>query len=196
MSGPRDDWERWREDWAQGGAAPDARPLAGRLRRERRRMVLAAAAEAALTLAACGGIAAALAHTPRGLDAAWGLAVLLMLAGSWAVAAWQRRSDASLPLGDATADFVALARRRCRRQLRAVRFAWLLAALELAFFVPWWIGGWRVHGSHPGLALALLAWWLPAAAILALFAVTLPLRRRLAAELERLDRLQAGLGET
>jgi hypothetical protein len=194
MTEPRDEWERWRQDWQAGGATLDARQLPARLRRERRRMLVATGAEGALVLAACGGIAAALVHTPHGLDAWWGLAVMVMLAGSWAIASWQRRRGEDPSLTDATEDFVALSRRRCRRQLRAVRFAWLLAALGLGFLVPWWIGGYRVHGLRPGSALTVLAGWLPAAAILGLFAGTLYLRRRLRAELEQLDRLQAAIG--
>jgi hypothetical protein len=194
MSAPRDDWERWREDWQAGGAAPDARQLPARVRRERRRMLVSTAVEGALALGAGGGIAAALAHTPHGFDAWWGIAVLVMLAGSWAIATWQRRRADGPSFSDATEDFVELSRRRCRRQLQAVRFAWLLAALELAFLVPWWIGGYRVHGLRPGAALTVLACWLPAAAILGLFAGTLFVRRRVRAELEQLDRLHAAIG--
>jgi hypothetical protein len=193
MSERRDEWERWQEDWQGGGATPDTRQLPVRLRRERRRMLLATAAEAALALAACGGIAAALVHTPHGFDSWWGIAVLVMLAGSWAIATWQRRRVDGLSLADATESFVELARRRCRRQLRAVRLAWLLAALELAFLVPWWIGGFRVHGLRPESALTWFAWWIPAAAILGLFAGTLYVRRRVRAELAQLDRLAAAL---
>jgi hypothetical protein len=188
MSEPRDEWERWQEDWQGGGVTPDARQLPARLRRERRRMLLAVAAEAALALAACAGIAAALVHTPRGFDRRWGIAVLLMLAASWAIATWQRRRGDGLPLAAATDGFVAVARRRCRRQLRAVRLAWLLAALELAFLVPCWIDGYRVHGLHPGSPLTWFAWWVPAAAIAGLLAGTLGVWRRARAELEQLDR--------
>lgn len=191
MSEQHDDWERWHEDWQSGGAAPDVRQVSVRLRRERRRMLLAAAAEAALALAACAGIVAALVHTPRGFDRRWGIAVLVMLAGSWAIATWQRRRDDGRALAAATEGFVELARRRCRRQLRAVRVAWLLAALELAFLVPWWIDGYRVHGLGAGSALTWFAWWVPAAAILGLLAGTLGVRRRARAELAQLDQLAA-----
>ncbi len=190
MSERRDEWERWQEDWQGGGAAPDARQLPVRLRRERRRMLLAVAAEAAMALAACGGIVAALVHTPRGFDRRWGIAVLVMLAGSWAIAAWQRRRVDGRSLAAATESFVELARRRCRRQLRAVRVAWLLAALELVFLVPWWIDGYRVHGLGAGSALTWFAWWVPAAAILGLLAGTLGVRRRVRAELDQLERLR------
>lgn len=190
MSVQRDEWERWQEDWQGGGATPDARQLPARRRRERRRMLLAAAVEAALALAACGGIAAALVHTPHGFDRWWGIAVLVLLAGSWAIATWQRRRADSVSLAATTESFVDLARRRCRRQMQAVRLAWLLAALELAFLVPWWIGGYRVHGLRPGSALTWFAWWIPAAAILGLLAGSLVVRRRVRAELEQLDRLE------
>jgi len=194
MSEQRDEWEGWRQDWQQGGGTPlDARQLPARMRRERRRMLLATATEAALALAACGGIAAALVHTPHGFDRWWGIGVVVMLAGSWAIATWQRRRVDSLSLADTTESFVGLSRRRCRRQLRAVRLAWLLAALELAFLVPWWIGGFRVHGLRPGSALTWFAWWIPAAAILGLFAGTLYVRRRVRAELAHLDRLAAAM---
>jgi hypothetical protein len=189
MSEQRREWERWQEDWHGGGATPDARQLPVRFRRERRRLLLAAAAEAALALAACGGIAAALVHTPRGFDRRWGIAVLVMLAGSWGIAAWQRRRADGRSLAAATESFVELARRRCRRQLRAVRLAWLLAALELVFLVPWWIDGYRVHGLDAGSALTWFAWWLPAAAILGLLAGTLGVWRRVRVELDHLDLL-------
>jgi cytochrome c-type biogenesis protein CcmH/NrfF len=193
MSEPRDEWERWQRDWQGGGATLDARQLPARMGRERRRLLLATATEGALALAACGGIAVALVHTPHGFDAWWGIAVLVLLAASWAIATWQRRRVDSLSFADPTESFLELSRRRCRRQLQAVRFAWLLAALELAFLVPWWIGGYRVHGLRPGSALTWLAWWIPAAAILGLFAGTLYLRRRVRAELEQLDRLEVAL---
>ena len=83
MTAAPDDWERWRETWREGGAAPP--PVAevqNRFKREQRRIVLTTAAEIVLALASAVGIAAALVHTPSGFPATWGAVVLVVTSRS------------------------------------------------------------------------------------------------------------------
>jgi hypothetical protein len=73
----------------------------------------------------------------------------------------------------------------CVRQVRFAQLTWIVTALDLAFLVPWWIGGIEVHGGgfH---AIQLLTMWGPLALMGALVWWTIRLRRHARAELARL----------
>jgi len=100
-----------------------------------------------------------------------------------------RRGDEWLPLTESTQTFLELSQRRCRTQLRAVRFTWILIVLELVFLVPWWAGGLHAHAGALYSPLIILLGWLPMALIAGLFAWSLWLWRRLGSELGRLEDL-------
>lgn len=189
MNDPQDDWARWRETWQEGSAgAPPMAVLRKRFLREQRRIVVTAVAEAILALAAASGIAVALVHTPYRGAVAWGALVVALIAFTWVVELL-RRGGTSPPLTESTQTFLELSRRRCRTQLRAVRFTWILIALELVFLVPWWAGGLHAHAGALHSPLVILLGWLPMALIAGLFAWSLRLWRRLSAELGRLEDL-------
>jgi len=196
MTAPLDDWERWRETWHEGGEpAPPLSVLRKRFQREQRRIVLTIVAELMLALAAVLGIAAALVHTPSGYPAAWGAAVLILIAFTWMVDL-VRRGGEWLPLRESTQTFLELSLRRCRRQLHAVRFTWILIALELVFLLPWWAGGLHAHVHTLHSPLVILLGWLPMSLIAGLFAWSLRLWYRLTSELGRLEDLQKKLRES
>jgi hypothetical protein len=52
-----------------------------------------------------------------------------------------------------------------RTQLRAVRFTWILIAVELVFLVPWWAGGRHAHAGALYSPLVILLGWLPTSLI-------------------------------
>jgi len=188
MTQPESDWEVWRSDWrADTGPLPDARTM----EREARRVRHAAAAEVALALAAVGGLAAALLHTPSRHDVVRAAAVASLIALALALRLLQRRSA---PLADQpTAPYVDLSLRASARQLRAICFAWMVVALELVFLVPWWIDGFRAHRGALTAPVVFATWWLPVLLLGGFLAWTFRLRRRLREEAARLEELRAEL---
>ena len=66
----------------------------------------------------------------------------------------------------------------------------IVTALDLAFLIPWWIGGFKVHGGgfH---AMQLLTMWGPLTLMGAFVWWTIRLRRRARAELARLANADA-----
>jgi hypothetical protein len=193
MTDPQDDWARWRETWQEGRAVAAPMPvLRKQFRREQRRIVLTAVVEVMLVLAAAAGIAVALVHTPFRGAVAWGAFVFLLIAFTWVVDLL-RRGDKWLPLTESTQTFLEFSRRRCRTQLRAVRFTWILIAVELVFLVPWWAGGLHAHAGALYSPLVILLGWLPMSLIAGLFAWSLRLWRRLSSELRRLEDLEKKL---
>jgi hypothetical protein len=85
------------------------------------------------------------AGNPRPVILAWAAAVWLFVFAAWGFSLWNRRGIWQ-PAGRTTEAFVALARERCLRKLRTVRFArWLIAA-EVFFLIPW---GWWEYVSDP-----------------------------------------------
>ncbi|HEX6749521.1 MAG TPA: hypothetical protein VF092_19660 [Longimicrobium sp.] len=189
MTQPESDWESWRSDWqADAGPLPDARELVAS---ETRRVRRAAAAEIALAALAVAGLAAALLHTPEREDIVRAVAVASLIVLALAIRLVQRRNRPSG--GEATAAFVELSLRGRVRQLRAIHFAWVVVALELAFLVPWWIDGFRIHREALTAPVFIAAWWLPALLLAALLAWTFRLHRRLRGEVSRLEALRAEL---
>jgi hypothetical protein len=189
MTDPHDDWARWRETWQEASVAAAPMPvLRKQFQREQRRIVLTGVAEVMLGLAAASGIAVALVHTPSRGAVAWGAFVLVLIAFTWLVDLL-RRGGKWLPLAESTQTFLELSQRRCRTQLRAVRFTWILIALELVFMVPWWAGGVHAHAGALYSPLVIFLGWLPMALIAGLFAWSVWLWRRLSSELGRLEDL-------
>jgi hypothetical protein len=195
MTAPLDDWERWRESWVDGGEAP---PLMGSIRqqfrREQRRIVLTVVAEVVLAVAAGSGIAAALVHTPSRPPVTWGAAILFLIALMIVVDLVRRRREWR-PLTESTQTFLELSLRRCRGQRHALRLTWVLIALELVFFIPWWAGGLRAHFDELRSPVVILLGWLPMSVMAGLFVWTLVLWRRLTVELNRLLELTTVLSD-
>jgi len=93
--------------------------------------------------------------------------------------------DATAKVDAPSEEYVAMRRALCVRQDRFARLAWIVTALDLAFLIPWWIGGLSVHGAGFHLAQVLTVWG-PLALIGGFVWWTIRLRRRARAELERL----------
>jgi hypothetical protein len=163
------DWERWGDRW-RAGRAPDAELTAilDRVARARRSTALARVASLAVVVVALAVIVAALRHAANALEFALGVGVGLGIVAAWIADALNARSSwahLDAPLDEYLRVRLAL----CRRRLRLARLVWVVAALDFVFLVPWWIGGFKVHGVgfH---ALQILTMWLPIAVIAALVA--------------------------
>jgi hypothetical protein len=191
MSESDRDWERWRNEWTSEAVPP---LVAGAARAavagEQRRIDRVRLIEAALATVAVGGVAATLLHTAATEDIAMAAVVIAALVVVAAVELTGRR-EAATPTGESTDAFLALSIRRCRRQLRAVRFTWVLLALAAVFFVPWWTSGFRVHPDALTSPLSLATSWLPLVTMLATLGWSLRVRHRVQRELVRLDTLVA-----
>jgi hypothetical protein len=83
-----------------------------------------------------------------------------------------------------TVEYIAVRRALCIGQERLARFGWIVTILDLVFLIPWWIGGFAVHGAgfHPAQVLTM---WMPLALMSGFAWWTIRLRRRARAELER-----------
>jgi hypothetical protein len=184
------DWERWQQEWRRTGsgvAAPaDARRYIARARRERlvARLIEGAVAGAALLVTA-----AALWHAANPFEALLGLVVGLAIGALWVQRALIREREDSA-VAASSPEHLALLRGVRRQDIRLAQFIWLVLPLELAFLIPWWVIGTRVH--HRSLT-DVGSWqtvWLPLLGMLALFVWSVRLWRRARAEIHALDRLR------
>jgi hypothetical protein len=194
MTAP-DDWQEWREVWQEGRATEAAleQPVE-RVGRARRTLTLTSAAEAALVVAALGGLGAALRHAADAVEMALGLLVATAVIMTWAIHAVARRREAGAA-AVAASEYVAVMRRLRRRQLQFVRFVWSVLALELVFLAWWWAGGIPVHRSELAAPIAILSLWIPIVAIAGFLAWTVRLYQRATHELRQLDRVQTEFGD-
>ena len=186
---PRD-WDQWGETWrARGASALELDAMLRRNARTRRALRLMPLFSLGITIVALVVIAAALRHAANVFEAALGVAVALGIVVAWMADLADRRwASAGV---EATAEQYATVRRAyCERRLRFARLGLMVAALDLVFLTPWWIGGIKVHGIGYGYA-HLLSVWLPLAIILGFIAWTRRIRRRTQSELQALARLTA-----
>jgi hypothetical protein len=163
------DWERWSDRWrAEGVSDAELAAMVDRVARARRSMALVGVASLAVVVVALAVIAAALRHAANVFEAALGVVVGLGIVAAWVADARNARSSWSRP--DASLDeYLRVRQALCLRRMRLARLVWVVAALDFVFLVPWWIGGFKVHGFgfHP---LQILTLWLPLAVITALVA--------------------------
>jgi hypothetical protein len=141
------EWEGWTRAWrAEGAPAPEVRSrLEANVRRASLMMMLGAAGEAACAVGMLALAFTVAAGNPQPVILARAAAVWLFVFAAWGFSMWNRRGIWQ-PAGRTTEAFVALARERCLRKLRTVRFTrWLLAA-EVLFLIPW---GWWEYASDP-----------------------------------------------
>jgi len=156
-----------------------------RTARARRAILLLRLVSLGLAVFALGVIGAALRHAGNAFEAGLGLVVAIGIAAAWLVDA-RHQQHAHLGVAAPPREYLEIRRTLARRRVAFAHLGWIVAALDLAFLVPWWLGGLRVHGL--GLT-QLPTLWLPLAVILA-FAIWLGrVRTRARAELEALARL-------
>ena len=194
MTTAPDDWEALRNSWESAeptAGGPEALAL---VRRARRGEAFAALAELVLVLVAIGGIALALRHAADTLELTLGVSAGAAIVGAWALGAITRSREAKAVASSAS-DYASALRRLRTRQLRVVHSTWVVLALELAFLAPWWAGGIGPHRGRLGDPVALASLWLPLAAMLGLAAWSARFRRRLVAELRRLEGFQREMAQ-
>lgn len=186
MTTAHSDWDQWEKGWrARETSAADLGALIARTRRARRGIAMVQLLSVVLTLVALAIVAAALRHAGNVFERTLGGVVSVGIVGVWIFGFANQRS--AVDNVEANADEYRATRvTLCRRQARFARFGWAVVALDLVFLIPWWIGGFAVHGSgfH---ATQLLTIWLPLSIMAGFVAWTIVLRRHARAELDRLS---------
>jgi hypothetical protein len=184
-------WPEWEELW-RADRTPPARleEFIERTKRARRALMVMRVVPALLALVALAVVAAALRHAGNAFEITLGLVVGIGIIAVWLMDAGNQRRAATRV--DAPAEeYTAMRRALCVRRRRFANLAMIVTALDLAFLIPWWIGGFRIHGAgfH---AMQLLTLWCPLALMLVFVGWTLRLKRRAGAELSRLSLPNAG----
>jgi hypothetical protein len=186
-----DELREWMADWqTDSEPAADVREaIRRRVRRQSRGMVLLAAGELAF---ACGMlvflIGFAVRH-PQPIDVATMAGFSLLVIWATGYSLWYRRG-LWRPDAETTASFLALAIRRCRRRLLALRAGWWLLGVEIILFVPWI--AWHLQSAAPAeyvTSYGFLALMAGGAA-----AVLVVLSRRTQRELAELEGVRGGVG--
>jgi len=186
------EWLEWEQLWqSDRTSAERLEELIGRTRVARRSLWLLRLLSTAVAVIALAVVAAALRHAGNPFEVALGGVVAVGIVAVWLMdLANQRHAIAKV---EAPADeYVATRRALCVRQVRFSQLAWIVTALDLAFLVPWWIGGVRIHGGgfH---AMQLLTMWGPLALMGAFVWWAIRLRQRARAELARLANADVSL---
>jgi len=187
MTAPRPDWERWEEGWRTSRASTtDVDALIARAKRARRGVLLMQLLSMALALLSLGVVGAALRHAGNAFEKTLGVVVSAGIVGVWLLGVVNQRR--AIEKVEAPADeYRATRRTLCLRRERFAQLGWIVVALDLAFLVPWWVGGFAVHGG--GFHIwQILTIWGPLAIMAGFVAWTIVLRRAARAELERISR--------
>lgn len=179
------EWLEWEQLWRSDRTSPARlEELAGRTRHARRGIWALRLLSTAVAAVALAIVAAALRHAGNAFEVTLGIVVGIGIVAVWVLDLQNQQHGAAKV--EAPADEYAATRRAlCVRQMRFAQLAWIVTALDLAFLVPWWIGGIKVHGGgfH---AMQLLTMWGPLALMGAFVWWSIRLRRRSRAELARL----------
>jgi hypothetical protein len=189
------EWNELIRIWQQPAeAGADPRDIRGRVVSDSRRESLLLAAEYAVGAIIVCLVAWKLA-TDKGLDTfVWGFAMLWFTAMALQFTSTNRRGLWA-PSGDSTLAYVDLALERLRRRERAVRFAWLLFGLQLAFLLAWYPATWFLWPQEAWPLLertpAMLGWL--ALVALALAGWTASTHSRNASARAEFERLRAEL---
>ena len=184
-------WSEWEELW-RGDRTSPARleEFIERTKRARRSLMVLRVVPGLLAFVALGVVAAALRHAGNAFEITLGVVVAVGIIAVWLMDVGNQRRWAEKV--DAPAEeYLAMRRALCIRRLRFGSLAMIVTALDLAFLVPWWIGGFRIHGAGFHV-MQLLTLWGPLALMLAFVGWTVRLRRGARAELERLSLPNAG----
>jgi len=181
----RGEWVEWEQLWQSDRTSVERlEELIGRTRRARRSLELLRVLSTAVAVVALVVVVAALRHAGNPFEMTLGVVVGIGIAVVWTMdVANQRHATAKVEAP--IEEYAAMRRALCVRQDRFARLAWIVTALDLAFLIPWWIGGIKVHGGgfH---AAQLLTMWAPLTLMGAFVWWTIRLRRQARAELARL----------
>lgn len=191
MTERANDWGELIADWRGASAPTDASALHALVTRQRRRMILGVSAEVVVSVVFVTAAATMLLRAPGPASTLFALNVLVMLVVAWTSSLWSRRGTWR-PLGETTADYLDLARLRCRRRLEALTYGWVMLVGQLVFVGAWALRGPGLSGgeSRPG-ALSLL----PAAVVAIFVCAMLWIGRRTRQELADLESMAAALAE-
>jgi len=182
---PAGEWLEWEQLWQADRTSPERlEELIERTRRARRSLRLTRRLSTVLAVVALAVVGAALRHAGNAFEVTLGVVVGVGIVAVWLMDLANQR-DATAKVDAPSEEYVAMRRALCVRQDRFARLAWIVTALDLAFLIPWWIGGLSVHGAGFHLAQVLTVWG-PLALIGGFVWWTIRLRRRARAELERL----------
>jgi hypothetical protein len=193
MIGSESDWERWGERWrAERASGEELDAMIERTARSRRAILLVRVLSFGVAAVALGIVFAALRHAGNKVEVALGLIVSVGIIAAWFLDATnQRRAGERVEVRPF--EYLEVRRVLCLSQLRFVRLGRIVAALDLVFLFPWWVGGIRVHGF--GFHLSQLGLWGPLTLIIAFVAWTVRVRSRALAELEALSSLTRESGQ-
>ena len=189
-----DRWSDLRSIWHDDPAAA-ARVIA-QVRRAERARSAARLTRVAVVVTGLVALIAAVAHAVTPLEAVLAMAIAGTIAAYWAAAAAIERRQRDM-LGAESHSYVTARRDWLRTELQVLHFVWIVVGLELAFLIPWWAEGMRIHFGGFMRPAALLAWWLPLTGIAAFAAWSVSryqARRREWRTLE--EHLQLGHGQS
>jgi hypothetical protein len=182
--------DSWRRQW-QRQPVRGAEELKESVLRETRRAKLGLLAPVAVTVVIGGWALFQAWRFPVPGAISLAISVWTCIAFAWAGSLWLARGTWRLR-GETTAEFVALAIRRCESALRAVPFGITLYGLELAVMVLWTLrAGTRLSELLHSPAFIVLGWL--GGPIFVAGAIWYARRKR--AELNRLLELRRQLGE-
>jgi hypothetical protein len=179
----------WREGETPTVGAADA---VRSVRHARFRLLLHGFVELAIPLAAVALVGLAIRHASTPSERVLGAFTSFGVVFAWVTylraIGLERRA-----LAEPSPGFVSAALNRCRYERRLAIFTWIILLLELAFLVPWWIGGLPYHRGQPLGELFFLTLWLPLALIIALSVWSVLLWRRASREAVELGQTAAEL---
>src|SRR4030095_16233444 len=156
----RGEWVEWERLWQSDRASGEhIEALIERTRRARRSLRLPRLLSTVIAVVALAIVAAALRHAGNPFEVTLGVVVGIGIVAVWLMDLANQR-HAAAKVEAPTDEYVAMRRALCVRQVRFAQLAWMVTALDLAFLIPWWIGGFKVHGGgfH---AVQLLTMWGP-----------------------------------
>jgi hypothetical protein len=179
------DWEQWQGSWRSeqiGLTEVDA--LIAKTRRARAAVTVTRVLSGTVTVIALLVVAAALYHAANAIELSLGVIVAVGIIATWAVdASNHARALESVEAGPE--EYAAVRRGLCARRIRFVYLSWIVVALDIVFLVPWWIGGFAIHGAgfHWDQILTM---WGPLALMVWFVVWASRVRARSVAELRRL----------
>src|SRR5215831_11469121 len=179
------EWLEWEQLWQSDRTSTERlEELIERTRRARRSLWLLRVLATAVAVIALAVVAAALRHAGNPFEVTLGAVVGIGIIAVWTMDVANQR-HAAAKVEAPTDEYAATRRALCVRQVRFSQLGWIVTALDLAFVVPWWIGGIKVHGGGFHVA-QLLTMWGPLALMGAFVWWTIRFRRRAREELTRL----------
>src|SRR5262249_43006692 len=143
----RGEWLEWERLWRADRTPPERlEELIERTARARWNLWVLRRLSTVLAVVALAVVVAALRHAGNAFEIALGVVVSVGIAGVWMLDLVNQR-QASTKVEAPAEEYIAMRRALCVRQDRFARLSWIVTALDLAFLIPWWIGGFAVHGA-------------------------------------------------